>query len=150
MKIKIYALLVSLLMLMVACGKDDVKESSNTLTGITKDWKLISVNGEEPEFTVYMRFEGAEFWIYQQLYTLNYVMYDGTFSVKGDVLSGSYFDGSNWKCKYKGSISEDGEFLELVSKEKKPITSLYEACTIPESVISEATTRSVECDGYHL
>lgn len=150
MKIKIYALLVSLLMLMVACGKDDVNVNSNALNGINKDWKLISVNGEEPEFTVYMRFEGAEFWIYQQLYALNYVMYDGTYSIKGNVISGSYFDGSDWKCSYTGSISGNGTRLELVSKEKKPIKNVYEACTIPESVIEEASTRSVEWNGYHL
>ena len=146
MKIKIYALTLSLLMLMVACvNNDDLVKS-----GIVKEWKLVSVNNVKPEFTVYMRFDGGVFSIYQQLYTLDYLYYDGTYSVNGNILSGEYFDGSAWKSNYTLSLSNDGKRLRLVSEEKNPITNIYEVCTIPQSVIEEVSTRSNTHFDYHL
>lgn len=150
MKNKIYALALSLLMLMVACGKDDATEGGNLGRDIAKDWKLVSVNGVEPEFTVYLRFDSGIFNIFQQLYTWDYLFYDGTYSVKGGVVSGSYFDGTSWKCSYKGLLSNNGKRLKLVSKEKNPITNIYEECVIPQSVIDEVSTRSGVEGVYHL
>lgn len=149
MKNKIYALTIALLMLMVACGKDD--DSTVSLAkGITKEWKLISVNGVKPEFTVYLRFDSGVFHLYQQLYTLDYIFYDGIYSVNGNVLSGEYFDGSAWKCNYKGEVYSNGKKLKLVSKENYSITNIYEACTIPQSVIDEVSTRADVLVDYHL
>jgi hypothetical protein len=83
--------------------------------------------------------------MYQQIYTLDYLYYEGDYTIKGDTLSGVYVDGSAWKCDYQGSVSEDGNTLTLVSKESNPITCVYEACEIPMEVITEAlTTRSME------
>ena len=154
---KIYAIAVSLLMLMVACGDDKPTQGvtrpqieGNTLGDIEYDWKLVSVNGVEPEFTVYINFSAGIFNIYQQLYTLDYVLYDGEYSIKGKVVSGTYFDGMPWKSSYVGDLTPDGEVLTLVSNEENPLTCVYEMCEIPEEVITEATTRSAVVFDYHL
>ena len=155
---KIYALaVVSLLMMSVACGGDDDTKRPNTPTyegeelgDISASWKLVSVNGVEPEFTVYVEFFDGIFYIYQQIYELNYVAYEGNYSVEWNILSGVYADGSAWKCKYVGELSELGDTLTLTSVEKDPIVNVYEECDIPQEVIEEAETRSLLDYDYHL
>lgn len=151
---KICTIVLSFIMLMTACGKDDKGGSTpvveNELGDIEFEWKLVSVNGVEPEFTVYLSFAGGMFNIYQQIYTLDYVLYEGDYEVDGNILSGIYYDGETWKCDYEGELSEDGSTLTLVSCETNPITNVYTLCDIPAEVIEEATTRTaVEID-YHL
>lgn len=152
---KLYTLAVSLLML-VACGGDD-KGGSKTpsyegerLEDITNFWKLVSVNGVEPEFSVYVEFFDGIFYIYQQIYTLGYVVYEGNYSIDYNIVSGVYADGSKWKCSYVGELSELGDTLTMVSQEENPITNVYEVCEIPEYVIEEAETRSSVDFDYHF
>lgn len=157
---KIYALaVVSLLMMSVACGGDDdtKRPSAPTHEGeelgdINKSWKLVSVNGVEPEFTVYVEFFDGIFYMYQQVYTLNYVAYEGNYSVDWNILSGVYDDGSAWKCSYVGELSELGDMLTLTSQEANPIVNVYEECEIPQEVIEEAEsyTRTLVDFEYHL
>lgn len=145
---KVWSIAVVLLIAMVACEKPNNNGGGvdvPTLTNVDNEWKLVSVNGVEPEFTVYLYLESGIFNMYQQIYTLDYLYYEGDYTIKGDTLSGVYVDGSAWKCDYQGSVSEDGNTLTLVSKESNPITCVYEACEIPMEVITEAlTTRSME------
>ncbi|MBR5853073.1 MAG: hypothetical protein IKY74_02605 [Alistipes sp.] len=146
---KVWSIAVVLLIAMVACEKPNNNNGGGvdvpTLTNVDNEWKLVSVNGVEPEFTVYLYLESGIFNMYQQIYTLDYLYYEGDYTIKGDTLSGVYVDGSAWKCDYQGSVSEDGNTLTLVSKESNPITCVYEACEIPMEVITEAlTTRSME------
>lgn len=156
---KIYALaVVSLLMMSVACGGDDDTNvptrptyEGEELGDISKSWKLVSVNGVEPEFTVYVEFFDGIFYMYQQIYELNYVAYEGNYSVEWNILSGVYADGSAWKSKYVGVLSELGDTLTLTSVEKDPIVNVYEECDIPQEVIdeAEANTRSmVGCERH--
>lgn len=145
---KVWSIAVVLLIAMVACEKPNNNGGGvdvPTLTNVDNEWKLVSVNGVEPKFTVYLYLESGIFNMYQQIYTLDYLYYEGDYTIKGDTLSGVYVDGSAWKCDYQGSVSEDGNTLTLVSKESNPITCVYEACEIPMEVITEAlTTRSME------
>lgn len=157
---KIYALaVISLLMMSVACGGDDdtKRPSAPTYEGeelgdISAAWKLVSVNGVEPEFTVYIEFFDGIFYMYQQIYELNYVAYEGNYSVEWNILSGVYADGSEWKCKYVGELSELGDTLTLTSVEMNPIVNVYEQCEIPQEIIDEAekNTRSVSGFERHL
>ena len=156
---KIYVLaVVSLLMMSVACGGDDTKgpgtpsHQVEELGDISKSWKLVSVNGVEPEFTVYVEFFDGLFYMYQQVYELNYVLYEGSYSVDYNILSGIYDNGDDWKCEYVGELSELGDMLTLTSVEKNPIVNVYEECDIPQEVIdeAEANTRSVVGFERHL
>lgn len=145
---KLWSIAVVLLMAMVACEKPNNNGGGvdvPTLTIVEKEWKLVSVNDVEPEFTVYLYLESGIFNMYQQIYTLDYLYFEGDYTIKGDTLSGVYVDGTEWKCDYQGSVSADGLTLTLVSKESNPITCVYEACEIPTDVINEAlSTRSME------
>ena len=151
-------------MTMVACGGDKGGDTGKTpgsgttvtgnLDGIEKEWKLVSVNGIENEFHVYISFSDGYFAMYQQVYTLDFQFYQGDYEVSGKKLSGEYLfvDEDNndvyepWKCSYTGGISDDGNTMTLVSSEEAPITCVYEACTIPDYVKEEAhaSTRSAE------
>ena len=67
-----------MLLALVGCKNGDKPTpSSNNFDGIENEWKLISVNGVENEFSVYIKFEAGNFAMYQQIYTFEYKFYDG-------------------------------------------------------------------------
>lgn len=143
--LKIWSLAVVLLMAMVGCkpspGPDGPGNDTNGgFETIENEWKLVSVNGEANKFHVYISFDQGFFTMYQQMYTLDFKLYEGQYTVSGNKLSGEYFDGGAWKSQYTGGVSADGKMLTLKSTDENPITCVYEACTIPEDVINEATT----------
>ena len=139
--------LAAVLLLSIACDDKPGNGPSNTgsFEAIENEWKLVSVDGVAADFTVYIKFESGIFAMYQQVYSWDYVFYEGEYSVDGGVLSGTYFDGGSWKTSYTGGVSTDGNSLTLKSKETTPVTYVYEACTIPENVMAEATaTRAID------
>ena len=133
--------LAAVVLFAVACnnGKNPDAPKVGGFEKIENEWKLVSVDGVANDFSVYIKFESGAFALYQQVYTWDYKFYEGEYSVDGGVLSGSYFDGGDWKTSYTGGVSEDGKFLTLKSKETTPVTYVYEACIIPEEVMNEAT-----------
>ena len=143
---KMLALAAVMVLSVVACSKEKTQGGGGTtggFDGIENEWRLVSVGGVANDFTVYIKFEGGVFTMYQQVYSLDYVAYSGQYSIDGGVLSGSYFDGSDWKTSYKGGVS--GTTLTLTSQEENAITSVYEVCTIPEEVKAEADgTRALD------
>jgi hypothetical protein len=138
--------LAAMVLLVAACnGKNPDAPTVGNFDAIENEWKLVSVDGVANDFSVYIKFEAGVFALYQQVYTWDYKFYEGEYSIDGGVLSGTYFDGGDWKTSYTGGVSEDGKTLTLKSKEATPVTYLYEACTIPEEVKEEATaTRSAD------
>ena len=69
---KLWSIAVVLLMAMVACEKPNNGNNNGggnepKLTIVEKEWKLVSVNDEEPEFTVYLYLESGIFNINQQI-----------------------------------------------------------------------------------
>ena len=146
--LKIWSLAVVLLMAMVGCkptpGPDP--EDTGSFDLLENEWKLVSVNGEANEFHVYLSFGQGNFAIFQQIYTLEYKFYDGTYTISGNKLTGEYYDTGAWKCGYTGGVSADGKTLTLISDDEHSMKCVYEACTIPDDVRDEAIhgTRSVE------
>jgi hypothetical protein len=140
--------LVAAVLFAVACGEKVNNPNGPSVGGfenIENEWKLVSVDGVANDFSVYIKFEDGYFALYQQVYTWDYQFFEGEYSIDGGVLSGTYFDGGDWKTSYTGGVSEDGKFLTLKSQETTPVTYVYEACTIPQEVYDEATaTRSAE------
>ena len=148
---KMLALAAVVLLSAVACkpkpGPDG--PSVGDFDAIEGEWKLVSVDGVANDFSVYIKFESGLFALYQQVYTWEYMFYEGEYTVNGGELNGTYFDGGSWKTPYTGGVSEDGQYLTLKSKETTPVTFLYEACTIPEDIMSEATgTRVIEATPF--
>ena len=132
----------------VACGEKEGPSNTPTVgsfDAIENEWKLVSVDGVANDFSVYISFTDGLFFLYQQVYSWDYVLYEGEYTIEGGVLNGTYFDGGEWKTAYTGGVSEDGKYLTLKSKEATPVTYIYEACTIPEDIVNEVSrTRATE------
>lgn len=132
--LKILSLVLLSLVVMTSCNKNNNKSDKDALVG---EWHLISWNEETPEFDVYVSFaEDGTFEIYQQVWSFDYELFTGTYSVDGDTLKGSYADGSKWAMDYKFAKTDK----TLTLKDSTDVTSVYESCVIPEEIISEATT----------
>ena len=56
--------------------------------------------------------------------------------IDGDTLKGTYADGSKWASSYK--FVKSGKTLTL--EDGVNVKCVYESCTIPEEIITEATT----------
>lgn len=133
---KFFAIFAIAALALVGCDKELAPHGN--VSAINGEWHIVEWNGEQPEFDVYVKFENGKFDIYQQVYSLYYEHYNGDFKISGDIVTGSYSDGSNWASGYKFAI--EGDSLTLYSQEDISVTSLYEKCTIPEAIINEATT----------
>jgi hypothetical protein len=141
--LKIFSLVMLLALALVGC------EEKNGPTGgkkgeLTGEWKLTTWNDAAPEFHVYIAFnDDNTFEMYQQVWSFDYELYTGTYTINGDIVTGVYADGSNWLCGYK--FVKSGDTLTMYSQEDTSVTSVYEKCTIPEEIKAEATaTRSIE------
>ena len=137
---KIISLAMMLLVALTGCGE---KESGKGVK-VAGEWQLVQWNDATPEFKVYIDFNAdGTFEMYQQVWSFDYELYTGKYVVTGDVMTGTYADGSNWACGYKVNVV-DGQ-LTMYSQEDQSETSLYEKCTIPEEIKAEAsTTRAME------
>mgnify|MGYP003500962292 FL=1 len=133
--LKILSLVVLSLVLMTACkNKNNNRGDKDAILG---EWALVSWNEETPEFSVYISFAAdGSFAIYQQVWSLDYELFTGTFTISGDSLKGTYADGTKWASEYKFVKSDNT--LTLI--DSVDVTSVYEKCTIPEEIIAEATT----------
>lgn len=140
---KILSLALLLLVVMTGCKKNSAKSEGDS-SKIVGEWHLVSWNEAESKGDVYIAFtSNGTFDIYQQVWSLNYVHFAGTYNVSGDIITGNYADGSTWASGYKYEVKDDK--LMLYSQEDVSIASVYEKCQIPEDVKSEATaTRSQE------
>ena len=138
---KFFAIFAVALLALVGCERPNSGGSGSS--DIDGQWHIVEWNGEAPVFDVYVDFNNGKFDIYQQVYSLFYEHFEGTYKTSGDIITGSYTDGSNWACGYKFEVS--GKKLTLSSQEDSSIVSVYERCEIPQAVIDEAqTTRASE------
>lgn len=137
---KIISLAMMLLVALTGCGE---KEGGKGVK-VAGEWQLVQWNDATPEFKVYIDFNAdGTFEMYQQVWSFDYELYTGKYVVTGDVMTGTYADGSNWACGYKVNVV-DGQ-LTMYSQEDQSVTSLYVKCTIPEEIKAEAsTTRAME------
>lgn len=140
---KILSLALLLLVAMTGCKKNSSKSESDAAK-IAGEWHLVSWNEAESKGDVYIAFtSNGTFDIYQQVWSLNYVHFDGTYNISGDILTGNYTDGSTWASGYKYQL--EGDKLMLYSQEDVSVASVYEKCQIPEQIKAEATaTRGEE------
>ena len=84
--LKIWSLIALFAMVFVGCGGDD--NDNLDQSGINGTWYLTSMCGSAPEFNVYIEFNNSgKFNIYQQVWTLTYERYTGTYSVDGNVIN---------------------------------------------------------------
>ena len=138
---KYFAIFAVVLLALVGCNKKN--NGTSNASDIDGQWHIIEWNNETPEFDVYIEFKAGKFNIYQQVYSVFFEKFEGSYNVSNGVVTGTYTDGSNWACGYKFEVA--GSELTLKSQEDTSIVSVYKKCTIPQSVIDEAAkTRASE------
>lgn len=113
-------------------------------TGCKKDEKPVDYKGLLPgewhcaavEFgaDVYVSFEkDGDFDLYQMLGQGRYRHYTGSWSIEGDILSGTYSDGTAWGSSYKMSFSgKDSMVLTAQNGSEEAMT--YSRESIPSEV----------------
>ena len=140
---KIFSVVMLLTLALVSCGEKNGPTGGKT-GELSGEWVLTSWNDAAPEFNVYLNFNAdGTFEIYQQVWSFDYELYTGTYTINGDIVTGVYADGTNWACGYK--FAKVDNTLNMYSQEDQSVTSLYEKCTIPEEIKAEAsTTRAME------
>ncbi|MBO7199084.1 MAG: lipocalin family protein [Alistipes sp.] len=134
---KIVALAMMLLVAFTGC--EPASGPGGKAKGVVGEWSLVQWNEEAPEFHVYVAFAAdGTFEMYQQVWSFDYELFKGEYTLSGDVLTGVYEDGTNWACAYR--VEKVDDKLYMYSQEDISVTSVYEACTIPVEIIGEATT----------
>ena len=142
--LKIWSLVAMLFFGLTSCETPDNGGTGNgggnsVVKDIVDEWALVSWSDTDPVFNVYVDFnEDGTFDIYQQVYSLNYEYYGGSYALAGDVLSGEYADGTAWATTYTVSVSEDRSQLTMTSQESVGVTSVYFKESIPEEIKEEA------------
>ena len=76
------------------------------------------------------------FELYQKMTSDDFELRRGTWSLEGDILSGTYNDGEPWAASYK--VSADS-VLTMVSQAEGAETSVYIRCAIPVEIMNSCT-----------
>ena len=142
--LKIFSLAMLLALALVGCKKEENPGGGKGGNALVGEWVLTSWSEAQPEFNVYIDFnDDNTFEMYQQVWSFDYELFAGNYTVNGDIVTGSYTDGSAWACGYKFIV--EGDVLTMYSQEDVSVASVYEKCTIPEEIKAEAAqTRSLE------
>ncbi len=139
-------LAISVLTLSVSCGKKG-DEGPVVSDKIVAEWHLLSVSGMSSVPQVYVEFaKDLSFELYQKIGEGRYRKYEGTYTVAGDVVSGTYADGVKWGSGYKASF--DGEKLVLTAQNVSAEVCTYEKKALSETDKADAllVTKSLEED----
>lgn len=139
--LKIWSLIALFAMALVGCGGDEEGSGDTPIvqTDIYGKWHLMTLCDATPEFDVYIEFtKDGKFNIYQQVWSFTYEHFTGNFTINGNVVSGTYSDGSQWTASYKFAVANSK--LSLTNVMNSDEIAIYDACKIPAEIIEEATT----------
>ncbi len=134
--LKIWSLIALFAMVLAGCSDDNTDDGPANQVDIYGKWHLVEFCESAPVFDVYVEFtKSGKFNLYQQVWKFTYEHFTGNYTVDGNVVNGTYSDGSQWLASYKASVVDN--VLILTNKDE---VAKYEACKIPSEVITEATT----------
>ena len=101
---------------------------------ICREWRGVELSADAG---IYINFiSDGTFELYQKLEN-EFELRRGTWTLKGDILSGKYNDDEAWAADY--TVSVEGNKLTMISRNEGAETSIYVQCAIP-SVIKEGST----------
>lgn len=127
MKRLIYIAIFALVAL-AGCQKENSKEPT-LKQKIQGEWRGSEISVDA---AIYLSIKNdGTFELYQKLSSDEFELRRGTWTLEGDVLSGTYNDGEPWAASYKVSA---GSTLTLVSQAEGAETSVYIPCAIPAEV----------------
>ncbi len=135
-------LIAALMMLALAsCSKDNGngggKEDGLNITG---DWNITEISTKAAEFAgvtvdIWISFKSDKnFAMYQKIGEGRYTLYNGTWNLSGDKLTGKYSDGKNWAAEYAVLLEDEGKTLILTSPTGE--TDTFTKGTIPADVLN--------------
>lgn len=144
---KLKSIFFALLMLLAAVGCKDPNNGGggegkewNSTGKLVGEWELTSWSGTSSEERVYLRFnEDNTFEMYQRVYSVLWMRYSGTFTLKDSILKGFYADGESWSNDYKIEFSNEPLRIRLTSVSDSDDVSVYSSTSIPEDVIDSAS-----------
>ena len=123
--------ILSALMLLVACGKNNGDKTKLTLEQkFYGEWHSTSlpIDGE-----IYLNFsEDKTFELYQQIGEGAHRLYRGTWALEGNLLTGKYNDGEDWAASYNVDVAD--KTLTMTSNNDAAEASVYEKTEIPAEV----------------
>lgn len=125
-------IILTIIILIFATG---CKKEANLSENIIGSWELVSVDGNPvaAELSVWLDFTADGFSIYQRAESeAMYEKFEGTWSLSGTTLSGSYKDGTSWGSSY--SVTVSGEDLTLTSASSPQEVTHYRKSPLPSSV----------------
>ncbi len=114
------------------------QKEADTSSIVDGEWHTtVMTLGGESLADVYIQFAGGLFTLYQKTGEMQrYYIYEGTFTLNQDVLSGVYSDGAPWGASYKVSVA--GDVLTMVAQNASKETSVYNRTAIPSEIKSQA------------
>lgn len=123
---------------MASCRKDypaqnDEEVQADALTGT---WHMISwaslTSGD-----IYVSFnKDGTFDLYQRLYSPIYEHLTGSWSLDGNILSGSYDDGASWRTDYSVLLKSHGNEMVLTATDDADDKATYAKAEIPDEILS--------------
>lgn len=123
--------ILSALMLLAACGKNNGDKTKLTLEQkLYGEWHSTSlpIDGE-----IYLNFsEDKTFELYQQIGEGAHRLYRGTWALEGNLLTGKYNDGEDWAASYNVDVAD--KTLTMTSNNDAAEASVYEKTEIPAEV----------------
>lgn len=126
----------ALVMLLTGCDiQKDGPAPKPEVPVICGQWK----SEELPvDATIYISFNtDKSFELYQHMRMDGYDLYNGTWSIKDNVISGKYNDGEDWAYSYEFEVIEGMMKLQPVGVEGEE--DIFTACEIPDVVREKAT-----------
>lgn len=124
----IMAMTVLSVIALASCQKEN---GAGTI--VDGDWHGSMTVSEETVADVYISFSEGNFVIYQKTGSLErYYMYDGTYTVTGNTLSGKYSDGTSWGSQYEVNVT--GNSMQMTALNGSGEVSIYQREEIPAEV----------------
>lgn len=123
-----------------ACGSKDNPDKQKDALDFTGEWKLTDIQTKAAaiggvQVSVYLSFENGSFTLYQKIGEGRYTKLTGTYSLEGELLSGSYSSGDKWGASY--NVSVDGDTLTLIPVDGTE-KDIYKKTSIPDDVKTSA------------
>ena len=134
------------LLLAVACHPDNGGDKGGDKTNwldegnICGEWVLTSWSDKsESAMRVYLVLnEDSSFDLYQRLYSVIWLRFEGNYTLSGNTISGVYADGVAWSKSYTVSYAEEPTRIRLVSTTDVADKAIYTECDVPEYVLDQA------------
>ncbi len=138
-----FILALSVLAAAVSCGEKD--NGPSVSEKIVAEWHLVGVSGMTSVPQVYVKFsQDLSFELYQKVGEGRYRKYEGTYTVAGSLVSGTYSDGEKWGSDYNASF--ESENMTLTAQNGSEEACTYEKKALSDSDKADAVlvTKSVE------